>query len=174
MSSSLITNIGGSASNSYATVDEIDLYLTTTGYDLTAWNAIGSAGKERLTKIACKILDSFPIIGSSADDANSDNWETDHVPQALKFPRDEDSQPIYGSDTVPTEVKEVQAELVYFAASDYAQSNPAALKIGKLSVKGDFSAEYTSGAGFTSAFGAPARTVVLFMLKPYIKRGVLI
>ena len=170
----LITAIGGSASNSYASVDEIDLYLATTGYDLTLWNTIGSSGKERLAKIACKILDSFPVIGSSADDANSDNWDTVHVPQALKFPRDEDSQPIYGSDTIPTEVKEAQAELVYFAALDYAQSNPAALKVGKLSVKGDFAAEYTSGGNFMSSFGAPARTVVLFLLRPYIKRGVLV
>lgn len=170
----LITTIGGSASNSYATVAEIDTYLVTTGYDLTAWSAFGSAAKERLAKISCKILDSFPIIGSSADDANSDNWEEDHVPQALKFPRDEDSQPIYGSDTIPTEVKDSQAELVYFAANDYAQSNPDALKIGELTVRGDFTAKYVSGASLMSPSGAPARTVVLFTMKPYIKRGALI
>jgi hypothetical protein len=170
----LITTIGGSASNSYATIEEIDAYLATTGYDLTAYAAIGSARKVRLAKIACKILDSFSTIGSSADDANSDNWEADHVPQALKFPRDEDSQPIYGSDTIPTEVKEAQAELVYFAANDYAQSDPNALKVGELTVRGDFTAKYTAGGGMMSPYGAPARSVILFMLKPYIKRGALV
>jgi hypothetical protein len=170
----LITTIGGSASNSYATVAEIDTYLITTGYDLTPWSVLNVSNKERLAKIACKILDSFPIIGSSADDANSDNWEVDHIPQALKFPRDKDSQPIYGSAAVPTEVKDTQAELVYFAVKDFAQSDPSALKIGELSVKGDFAAKYTAGGSFMSTFGAPARTIVLFLMRPYIKRGAII
>lgn len=172
--STLITTIGGSASNSYATVAEVDTYLAITGYDLTAWSALGSAAKERLARVACKILDSFPVIGSSADEANEANWEDDHVPQALKFPRDTDSQPIYGSATVPTEVKESQAELIYFSVNDYAQSNPNALKIGELSVKGDFTAKYTTATNLMSPTGAPARTIVLFLMKPYIKRGALI
>ena len=170
----LDTVIGGSAANSYATLAEIDTYLGTTGYNITSWNAFGSAGKERLAKIACKMLDSFSIIGSTADDANSDNWDTDHVPQALKFPRDKDSQPIYGSAAIPTEVKDSQGEFVYFARQDFAQSDPDALKIGELSVRGDFTAKYTAGTSFMSSMGAPSRSVILFMMKPYIKRGALI
>ena len=171
---SLVTTIGGSASNSYATVAEIDIYLATTGYDTTAIFALGSAAKERLAKIACKVLDSFPIIGSSADEANKSSWPADFVPQALKFPRDEDSQPIYGSAAIPTEVKDSQAELYYFAANDYAQANPNTLQIGELTVRGDFTAKYTAGASFMAASGAAPRTIVLFMMKPYIKRGALI
>lgn len=170
----LITTIGGSASTSYATLAEIDTYLNTTGYDLSSWNAMGSAGRERLAKIACKMVDSFSIIGSTADEANSDNWDEDHIPQALKFPRDEDSQPIYGSAAIPTEVKDSQSEFIYFSMRDFAQSNPDALKVGELSVRGDFTAKYVSGTGFLSSLGAPARSVVLFMMKPYLKRGALI
>ena len=170
----LITTIGGSASNSYASISEIDAYLITTGYDLTIWSALEIPAKERLIKVSCKILDSFAYIGSSADEANSSNWDADHVPQALKFPRDEDSQPIYGSAIIPTEVKESQAELVYFSISDYAKSDPNALKVGELTVRGDFTAKYTAGGGLMSSYGAPARTIILFMLKPYIKRGALV
>lgn len=170
----LITTIGGSASTSYATLAEIDTYLNITGYNLTSWNAIGSAGQERLAKIACKMLDSFSIIGSTADEANSANWDDDHIPQALKFPRDEDSQPIYGSAAIPTEVKDTQAEFVYFATQDFAQSDPDTLKIGELSVRGDFTAKYVGGTSFMSSIGAPARSVILFMLKPYLKRGAVI
>jgi hypothetical protein len=163
-----ITTIGGSASNSYATIAEINTYLITTGYDLTLWSPLNISNKKRLAKIACKILDSFPIIGSSADYANRANWKADHIPQALKFPRDKDSQPIYGSAAIPTEVKDTQAELVYFAAKDFAQADPSALKIGELSVKGDFTAKYTAGGSFMS------RTIVLFLMRPYIKRGAII
>lgn len=170
----LDVTIGGSAANSYATISEIDHYLATTGYDLTSWSVIGLAGKERLAKIGCKIVDSFSIIGSSADDANKDNWADGFIPQALKFPRDTDSQPIYGSAKIPTEVKEVQAELVYFSMKDFAQSDPSAMKVGELTVRGDFTAKYTAGGNFMSAAGTSARTVILFLLKPYVKRGCLL
>lgn len=170
----LITTAGGSASNSYAAVDEIDSYLATTGYDITMWSAMGISAKERLAKIACRILDSFSYIGSTASEASRDYWDTDYTPQALKFPRNEDSQPIYGSANIPTEVKEAQAELVYFSANDYAQSNPNAPKIGELSVTGDFRARFTEGGNFISAVGAPARTIIFFLLKPYLKRGAVV
>lgn len=173
---SIDITIGGSAANSYCTVEEANAYLVTTGYSMTNWDGIAIPAKERLLKLGCLILDSFPYIGSTADEANSANWEDDHVPQNLRFPRDEDSQPVYGSAAIPDVVKEAQAEIAFlYCMADYAKSSPEEQGIQKLTVKGDFSAEYIQGAGdMLSSAGTSSRTVVLFLLKDYIQRGVLV
>lgn len=172
----LDTTIGGSASDSYCNVEEAYAYLLTTEYTMDRWNLLATPVKERLLKLSCHILDSFPYIGSSADEANAANWEEGHVPQHLRFPRDEDSQPIYGSAAIPVVVKEAQSEIAYlYCMADFAKSSPEEAGIQKLSVKGDFTAEYTQGAGnMFSATGTSSRTVVLFLLKDYIQRGVLV
>lgn len=173
---SLNTVIGGSASDSYCTIAEADAYLATTGYGSENWDNLSKPAKERLLKLGCLILDSFPYIGSSADEANSDNWDADHVPQKLKFPRDEDTQPVCGSAAIPTVVKEAQTEITYlYCMADYGKGNPEEAGISKLSVKGDFTAEYVQGVGnMLSSAGVSSRTIVLFLLKDYIQRGVLV
>ena len=173
---SLDVTIGGSASDSYCTIGEADVYLATTGYNLDAWSNLGSGAKERLLKLGCLILDSFPYVGSSADEANIANWDVAHVPQKLKFPRDQDTQPVCGSAAIPTVVKEAQTEITYlYCMADYGKSDPKEVGISKLSVKGDFTAEYAQGAGnMLSSAGVSSRTVVFFLLRDYIQRGVLV
>lgn len=173
---SLNTAIGGSASDSYCTIEEADAYLVTTGYTMDKWGNLSGPAKERLLKLGCLILDSFPYVGSSADEANSDNWDADHVPQKLKFPRDKDTQPVCGSAAIPVVVKEAQTEITYlYCMEDFGKSDPKEVGINKLSVKGDFTAEYAQGAGnMLSSAGASSRTVVLFLLKDYVQRGVLV
>lgn len=172
----LDVTIGGSASDSYCTIEEADAYLATTGYGSGNWDNLSIPAKERLLKLGCLVLDSFPYKGSSADEANVANWDADHVPQKLMFPRDEDTQPVFGSAAIPTVVKEAQIEVTYlYCMADYAKSIPGEVGINKLSVKGDFTAEYAQGAGsMLSSAGVSSRTVVLFVLKDYVQRGVLI
>lgn len=173
---SLVITVGGSASDSYCTIAEADAYLATTGYSIKDWDNLSTPAKERLLKVSCLILDSFPYVGSSADEANIANWDADHVAQRLKFPRDEDTQPVCGSAAIPTVVKEAQTEVAYlYCMPDFGKSNPAELGINKLSVKGDFTAEYATGAGnMLNSSGASPRTVILFLLKDYVQRGVLV
>lgn len=173
---SLNTVIGGSASDSYCTVEEADAYLVTTGYTMDKWGNLSVPAKERLLKLGCLILDSFPYVGSSADEANSDNWDVGHVPQKRKFPRDEDTQPVCGSAAIPVVAKEAQIEITYlYCMADFGKSDPKEAGISKLSVKGDFTAEYVQGAGnMLSSAGVSSRTVVLFLLRDYVQRGVLI
>lgn len=173
---SLDITIGGSASDSYCTIAEADVYLATTGYGSGDWDNLSVPAKERLLKLGCLILDSFAYVGSSADKANEANWDADHVAQKLKFPRDEDTQPVCGSAAIPIVVKEAQTEVAYlYCMPDFGKNNPAELGINKLSVKGDFTAEYTAGAGnMLNAGGTSSRIVVLFLLKDYVQRGVLV
>lgn len=173
---SLNTTIGGSASDSYCTIEEADAYLATTGYTMDNWGNLSAPAKERLLKLGCFILESFPYVGSSADEANIANWDAAHVPQKLKFPRDQDTQPVCGSAAIPAVVKEAQTEITYlYCMADFGKSDPKEVGINKLSVKGDFTAEYAQGAGnMLSSAGVSSRTVVLFLLRDYVQRGVLV
>lgn len=173
---SLDVTIGGSASDSYCTIAEADAYLATTGYGSGDWDTLSVQAKERLLKLGCHILDTFSYVGLSADEADEANWEADHVPQKLKFPRDEDTQPVFGSAAIPTVVKEAQTEVAFlYCMADYGKSSPAEGGINRLSVKGDFTAEYIQGAGnMLSSTGTSSRTVIFFLLKDYLQRGFLI
>lgn len=170
------TTIAGSAANSYATVEEADDYLETTGYTLTGWNALSDEAKERTLTIACHVMETFPIKGSSAQEAyyNSVSWPEEYDPQRLKFPRDKDTQPVYGSAAIPTEVKETQSEIAYLVVfQDFCKANPHEAVLDEISVLGDFRAKVSGGGGALSK-GAPARSVILFKMREYLKRGALV
>ena len=176
----LNVTIRGSAANSYCTAAEAQDYLKTTGYDIDVWEASSGPRKERCLRIAAQILDSCPYIGSTADHAYYGSgyppvYPDGFVPQHLKFPRDEDTQPIYGSEAIPTEVKEAQAEIAFLIVfPSYSKENPSDPVIESLSVKGDFTAKMGAGGSMVSSFGPPAQTVIRYVLKDYIKKGALV
>lgn len=173
----LDTTVAGSAANSYVTVAEADAYLETTGYDLTGWTALGSgAKKERTLTLGCHVLETFPVKGSSAQEAYYDSvgWPETYDSQRLKFPRDEDTQPVYGSAAIPAEVKESQCELAYLVVfQDFCKANPHEAVLDEISVSGDFRAKVSGGGGVLS-IGAPARSVILFKMREYLRRGALV
>lgn len=170
------TTVAGSAANSYATIEEADDYLETTGYTLSGWTALSDNAKERILLIACHVMETFPVKGSSAQEAyyGSTGWPEEYDPQRLKFPRDEDTQPVYGSAAVPTEVKESQCELAYLVVfQDFCKANPHEAVLDEISVSGDFRAKVSGGGGALSV-GAPARSVILFKMREYLRRGALV
>lgn len=71
----LDTEIAGTTADSYCTLSEADTYLGTTGHDLTSWNALSDAEKERRLRLAAQVVDSVvPFRGYPATKAQARRW----------------------------------------------------------------------------------------------------
>lgn len=71
----LDTTLAGAAADSYVTVADAETYLGTTEHDLTGWNALEEAGKERRLQLAALIVDSVvPFRGFPATKEQARKW----------------------------------------------------------------------------------------------------
>ena len=159
----LDTTIGGSSSDSYATVAELDAYLTAAYGETTAVTTFvekEEAEKEHRLRLAALILNTFPWRGAKAS-----------RDQRLEFPRwwrtddeyeyvveDEDYYIDYSdittnAPTIPSEVKYAQMELAYQVVDHLLSLDPLAFpekEIKSFELGGSLAIEFFGSAGSTA------------------------
>lgn len=112
----LITTVGGSTSNSYATVAEADTYFSLR-YVTASWDALTTAQKEKALATATRQIDELNFRESRA----GTEVEGDISYQRLQFPRSY-MVDVNGAAIVAKEVKDAQCEQAYFIVVSGAEA----------------------------------------------------
>ena len=128
---SLDTTVGGTASESYASVAEADAYLAFRG-DTSTWTALTTTAKELKLKWACIILNTLFWRGMKPSQYQVLDWPRWNLMDKSGFP--------VPSTTIPTDIKNAQIELAFqLIAADWTQgigpSVPSRVKVGSIEVE---------------------------------------
>ena len=141
----LDATVGGTASDTYGTVDDADAYFTARG--VAEWTGTDAVKEQALRKAATYL-----------DSTYRGRWKGQRVnrDQALGWPRsyaiDSDGYSI-GADSIPNELKYAQFEvaLLYIAGTDPLATIDRAVKSEQV---GDLSVTYMDGAALVAQYPA--------------------
>lgn len=135
----LITTVGGSTSDSYASIAEADLYFAASSHVLSAtWLALSTNQKETALRTAARQLNLLNYYGCAVT-----------TTQALKFPRT--YKTAFTSTAIPQQIKYAQMEQALYVAQNATSGGES--KRDKLQAEGvksfslgDLSEDYSDSA----------------------------
>jgi hypothetical protein len=169
----LITSIGGSASDSFITVAQADVYIEDLPEDASAWEELSTEEKELRLQLAAMVLGHLPLRGLTV-----------FRNQRLGFPRT--CQPYNSRFEIPEPVKKTQAFLAYSVVHRHLQEHFAAGNAGvdsswgtpsQISLAGLVSVSFAGMYGGGGAPGSMVESIVRalpfpanMLMKPYVSQ----